>query len=87
MIHVWDHFDYTGDLDWLRRQGYPLLKATAEYWLDALQEDIHSHDGSLVVAPCNSPELPQITFGMLGCCVEQFSLTHETGQDVLIGSR
>jgi len=87
MIHVWDHFDYTGDLDWLRRQGYPLLKATAEYWLDALQEDIHSRDGSLVVAPCNSPELPQTTFGMLGSYLEQRSPTHETGQDALIGSR
>lgn len=63
MTHVWDHFDYTGDLQWLQQQGYPLLKVTAEYWLDALQLDTYSNDGSLVAAPCNSPELPQTTFG------------------------
>lgn len=63
MTHVWDHFDFTGDIAWLKRQGYPLLKATAEYWLDALQVDAYSKDGSLVVNPCNSPELPQTTFG------------------------
>lgn len=26
MIHVWDHFDYTNDVDWWKAQGYPLLK-------------------------------------------------------------
>ncbi|KAG8859248.1 hypothetical protein FRB91_008615 [Serendipita sp. 411] len=63
MTHAWDHFDYTGDVQWLRKQGYPLLKSTAEYWLDALQLDRNTNDGSLVAVPCNSPELPQTTFG------------------------
>ncbi|KAG8830376.1 hypothetical protein FRC17_004965 [Serendipita sp. 399] len=63
MTHVWDHFDYTGDVQWLRKQGYPLLKRTAEYWLDALQVDRNTNDGSYVAVPCNSPELPQTTFG------------------------
>ena len=26
MVHVWDHFDYTGDIAWWRDQGWPLLK-------------------------------------------------------------
>ncbi|PVF92534.1 hypothetical protein CPB86DRAFT_177484 [Serendipita vermifera] len=63
MTHVWDHFDYTGDVDWLRRQGYPLLKVTAQFWLEALQNDGYTKDNSLVAVPCNSPELPQTTFG------------------------
>ncbi|CAG8705743.1 13429_t:CDS:10, partial [Acaulospora colombiana] len=63
MTHVWDHFDYTGDVDWLRRQGYPLLKVTTQFWLEALQNDGYTKDNSLVAVPCNSPELPQTTFG------------------------
>ena len=26
MSHIWDHFDYTNDVDWWRAQGWPLLK-------------------------------------------------------------
>ncbi|KAG6889388.1 hypothetical protein C0992_005520 [Termitomyces sp. T32_za158] len=26
MIHVWDHFDYTNDVAWLKAQGWPLIK-------------------------------------------------------------
>lgn len=26
MIHVWDHFDYTNDVEWFKTQGWPLLK-------------------------------------------------------------
>ncbi|EJD54534.1 glycoside hydrolase family 95 protein [Auricularia subglabra TFB-10046 SS5] len=56
MLHVWDHFDFTGDLNWFRSQGWSLLKAQAEFWLDNLFEDSASKDGTLVAVPCNSPE-------------------------------
>ena len=79
MTHVWDHFDFTGDTAWLKRQGYPLLKATAEYWLDALQTDAYSKDGSLVANPCNSPELPQTTFGLFITFQVEQSLTLALG--------
>ena len=26
MVHVWDHFDYSGDVQWWKSQGWPLLK-------------------------------------------------------------
>jgi len=26
MIHAWDHFDYTNDVDWWKMQGWPLVK-------------------------------------------------------------
>ncbi|KAI0367157.1 hypothetical protein BV20DRAFT_1024789 [Pilatotrama ljubarskyi] len=26
MFHVWDHFDFTQDVDWFKAQGWPLLK-------------------------------------------------------------
>jgi len=26
MVHVWDHFDFTNDVDWWKAQGWPLVK-------------------------------------------------------------
>ncbi|THH07152.1 hypothetical protein EW146_g9406 [Bondarzewia mesenterica] len=63
MIHVWDHFDYTGDVAWWKAQGWPLLKSVAEFHLEKLIPDEHFNDSTLVVAPCNSPEQTPITFG------------------------
>ena len=31
-IAAWNYFCTTQDKDWLRREGYPLLKATADFW-------------------------------------------------------
>ncbi|KAG9087835.1 hypothetical protein FS749_002610 [Ceratobasidium sp. UAMH 11750] len=63
MMHVYDHFDYTNDVTWWRGQGWPLLKSVASFWLDHLVEDLYFKDGTLVTAPCNSPEQPTITLG------------------------
>ncbi|KAF2102963.1 hypothetical protein NA57DRAFT_52502 [Rhizodiscina lignyota] len=56
MQHVFDHYDFSRDSAWLQRQGYPLLKGIAQFWLSQLQEDGYFKDGTLVVNPCNSPE-------------------------------
>ena len=50
--HLWEHYAYSGDLDFLRERGYPLMKAAAEFCLDWLIE----HQGQLVTAPATSPE-------------------------------
>ncbi|KAK3718715.1 hypothetical protein LTR37_004934 [Vermiconidia calcicola] len=64
MQHVWDHYEYSQDLEWLKRQGYPvLLKPIAQFWLSQLQRDQYFKDGTLVVNPCDSPEHPPTTFG------------------------
>lgn len=63
MIHVYDHFDYTNDVAWWRAQGWPLLKGVASFWLDHLVEDRYFKDGTLITAPCNSPEQSYITLG------------------------
>ncbi|CAL1710806.1 unnamed protein product [Somion occarium] len=63
MIHVWDHFDYTNNLDWFKAQGWPLLKGVASFHLDKLIPDLRFNDSSLVVSPCNSPEQVPITLG------------------------
>ncbi|OBZ77369.1 putative alpha-fucosidase A [Grifola frondosa] len=63
MLHVWDHFDYTNDIQWFISQGWPLLKSVAEFHLEKLIPDLHFNDSTLVVAPCNSPEQVPITLG------------------------
>jgi alpha-L-fucosidase 2 len=54
--HVWDRYDYGQDESWYREVGYPLIKGVAEYWIHELVEDLYTNDGTLVAAPCNSPE-------------------------------
>jgi alpha-L-fucosidase 2 len=63
MQHVFDHWDYSRDVEWLKTQGYPMIKGVAQFWMSQLQEDAYTGDGSLVVNPCNSPEHGETTFG------------------------
>ncbi|NMP36505.1 MAG: glycoside hydrolase family 95 protein [Clostridiales bacterium] len=51
--HVYDHYLYTGDTEYLKNTAYPLMKKAAEFYLDILVED---KDGYLIVAPSTSPE-------------------------------
>lgn len=52
-LHVWEHFVFTEDLDFLRHRAYPILKDAAAFFLDYLVE---SPDGQLVTGPSVSPE-------------------------------
>ncbi|KAJ8481341.1 hypothetical protein ONZ51_g6064 [Trametes cubensis] len=63
MIHVWDHYDFTQDVEWFKAQGYPLLKSAAQFHLQKLIPDERFNDSTLVVNPCNSPEQVPITMG------------------------
>ncbi|KAK3322900.1 Six-hairpin glycosidase-like protein [Apodospora peruviana] len=79
MQHVFDNFDYTQDLTFLKTQGYPLIKAVAQFWLSQLQLDTFSKDGTLVVNPCNSPEQGPTTFG----CTHYQQLIHQVLSSIL----
>jgi alpha-L-fucosidase 2 len=50
---LWEHFEFTGDLEFLRTTAYPILKGAAEFAADFL---VLSPDGYLVTAPSHSPE-------------------------------
>lgn len=39
MQHVFDHWDYSQDTEWLQTQGYPMLKGVADFWLSQLHVD------------------------------------------------
>ena len=51
--HLWEHFAFTRDREFLRQRAYPLMTGAAEFALDWLFE---GDDGYLVTAPSTSPE-------------------------------
>lgn len=52
-IHLWQHYTYTLDKDYLRQTAFPVMKAACEYWFDRLREDIN---GRLIAPNEWSPE-------------------------------
>jgi alpha-L-fucosidase 2 len=56
--HLWEHYQFTGDLTFLKNTAYPLMKEAGYFCLDWLVED---KDGLLVTAPSTSPENVFIT--------------------------
>jgi alpha-L-fucosidase 2 len=51
--HLYEHYRYTGDKQFLAEKGYPLMKGAAEFLLQWLVED---KSGYLVTNPATSPE-------------------------------
>jgi alpha-L-fucosidase 2 len=52
--HLWEHYAFSEDEDFLRNTAYPIIKESAEFFVDYLVEDPHS--GYLTTGPSNSPE-------------------------------
>lgn len=51
--HLWEHYIYTGDIEYLERV-YPALKGASEFFLSTMIKE--SEYGYLVTAPTSSPE-------------------------------
>jgi len=58
--HLWEHYLFTGDKEYLR-QVYPLLKGSAQFFLDTLVE--YPKNKWLVTCPATSPENFPASFG------------------------
>lgn len=56
--HLWDHYDYTGDIAFLRERAYPRLRENALFLLDYLTPAPEGtpYAGHLVTGPSCSPE-------------------------------
>ena len=56
--HVWEHYLFGGDVEFLKKQGYPLMKGAARFMLDFLVEAPEGTPiaGKLVTNPSHSPE-------------------------------
>ncbi len=53
-LHLWDHYQFTSDKDFLAKRTYPVLKEAAVFFLDYMVE--HPKYGWLVTGPALSPE-------------------------------
>lgn len=51
--HLWEHYTYTGDQQFLADTAYPLMKGAAEFMLDWL---VKNPRGQWVTSPSTSPE-------------------------------
>ncbi|WP_215236615.1 glycoside hydrolase family 95 protein [Dyadobacter linearis] len=51
--HLWEHYQFTGDKEFLAKTAYPLMKSAALFCLDWLIED---KNGKLVTSPATTPE-------------------------------
>lgn len=52
-LHFWEHYQFTGDLDYLQNTAYPLLKEVCQFWQDDLKLQ---SDGTYIVPAGWSPE-------------------------------
>ncbi|MHC4461284.1 MAG: glycoside hydrolase family 95 protein [Planctomycetota bacterium] len=52
--HLWEHYAFGGDREFLSERAYPIMKEAAEFFLDYLVEDPKT--GELVSGPSISPE-------------------------------
>ncbi len=50
--HLFEHYEYTNDINYLKETAYPIMKKAAEFYLDIMTE----YNGKLVLAPGTSPE-------------------------------
>lgn len=51
--HAYDHYLFSGDKEFLRQTGYPIIRDAARFFLDVLTENA---DGELIFTPSTSPE-------------------------------
>ncbi len=68
--HLWEHYAFTGDRDFLATRAYPLMKGAAEFLLDFLVED---PQGYLTTCPSTSPENKFLTPSGQPCAVSHGS--------------
>jgi alpha-L-fucosidase 2 len=54
--HLWEHWLFTGDREFLEREAYPLMKGAAEFYADWLRAAGDGGAGELVTPVSTSPE-------------------------------
>jgi alpha-L-fucosidase 2 len=74
--HLWDHYDFTRDEDFLRERAWPLLSGCAAFLLDWLTDD---GQGGLRTVPSTSPE--NLYLSAAGA---PESLTHSAAMDIAL---
>ncbi len=55
-LHMWQHYLYTLDKDYLREKAFPVMKSATDFWLERLIQDRKIKDGTWVAPNEYSPE-------------------------------
>lgn len=58
--HMWDHYQFNRDINFLKESAYPVMKEVGQFWLDYLTTD---KDSTLVSSPSYSPEHGLVAIG------------------------
>lgn len=53
VLHLWEHYSFNPDVEFLRDRAYPVMKEAAEFLVDFA---IEGDDGKLLIGPSISPE-------------------------------
>ncbi len=53
----WQYFLATGDLSWLKTRGFPVIRATADYWVSRVVENNGRYEIRQIVPPDENAEL------------------------------
>lgn len=72
--HLFEHYEYTLDEDFLRERAYPLLREAARFYCNVLKED---RDGKLVFAPATAPENLFLKEGVCGAVTASTAMTQQ----------
>jgi alpha-L-fucosidase 2 len=56
--HIWEHYVFTQDKNYLKNEGYPIIKGASEFFLEWMITD---KNGYLITSPSTSPENKYIT--------------------------
>lgn len=70
--HLYEHYEYGLEEDFLRDTAWPVIRAAAEFYRDVLTEN---REGYLVFAPSTSPENHYIKDGFRGAVAESTAMT------------
>jgi len=58
-LHFWEHYQYSGEIEFLKNRAYPLIKEASEFYMDYLVKSPVT--GYLVSGPSISPENSFVT--------------------------
>lgn len=61
--HLWWHYEFGLDREYLQTTAYPLMKNAALFFVDFLMEDPRNDRGWLISGPSNSPEQGGLVMG------------------------
>ena len=81
-LHIWDHYQFTQDREYLAKVGYPALKEICEFWETSLKEvgadgqGLKTNNGRNELTAAEHPELKGIKAGSL---VSPDGWSHEQG--------